>query len=607
MRRTLVAVATATGTLAALLAAAGCTDSSASAKGGGVFTTIDGNHPINVNAPINPYNQASNTYAGYNSMQLAWAKNSKTDPNAFYPGLAASWSESSDHLKLTVKLQPKAKWSDGKPVTAEDVKTSAAISFTQGGGAFATAPGAAGGLGDLKVVDSRTVEFDQAPASANNAFMRNILGMHVVPTSVFGPQLPGDVWTTIKTATDPKADKKAQAAAQKTITSLGKKLVDFGPKKDVSAGPFVLQRVNPGEAVLVKNKYFFNADKIGPDKVVLKNYSGNEQIWNYLISGQLDAAPYTSTPTNVVKKILARKGNKTIKGFSPVAASLAFNQSYKPFDNVHVRRGLAYLIDRKLTTKIGEPESGNASKYTTGLIADAANATIGADTLSKLNPYEHDKAKAAAEFKKAGLKQSGGKWKLADGKPFTVPIQAPTGFSDWISGAKSISSQLSAAGVTSQVKTSADYATYLSEIAAGKYPVGFWLTGLGPVNYNAYARLYGPSNGWAQFGAQVKHSAPGKDGNWMGGAESANVPGLGNVNPGQLTNQLSQADLAQQKDIVTKLAQYTNDQLPAIQIWDYVNVQFANTTRYTNYPKDDSDVLRLSPGVWMQLGYIQKK
>ncbi|MGA8116863.1 MAG: ABC transporter substrate-binding protein [Actinocatenispora sp.] len=605
MKRTVVATVTAVGTLAALLAAAGCTDSSASA-GGGVFTAVT-TAKVDVNAPINPYNQSTKAYNGYNSMHLAWEKNSKTDPNAFYPGIAKSWDLSSDNLKLTVHVQPNAKWSDGKPVTAQDIKTSAAVSFTQGGGAFAVSPGTAGGLGDIKVVDNKTVEFDQAPGSANNAFARNILTLNVLPDSVWGKQLPGDVWDTIKTATDPKADKKDQADAQETMTKLGKKLVDYGPDKDVSCGPFVLQRVNPGEAVLKKNKYFYAADKIGPSTAVIKNYSGNQQVWNYLIAGKLDTAVYTSTPTNVVKKILARQGNDTITGFSPVAASLAFNQSNKPFDNVHVRRGLAYLIDRKLTTKIGEPESGTASKASTGLVGEAADAVLGADAVSKLNPYDHDVAKGEKELKAAGLKKSGGKWQLANGKPLTVDIQVPTGFSDWIAGAKSISSQLTKVGVTSQVKTSADYATYLSEIAEGKYAVGFWLTALGPVNYNAYARLYGPSNGWTQFGAQVKHSAPGKDGNWMGGAETATVPGLGKVNPGELTNQLAQQDLPSQKETVTKLAQYTSDQLPAIQIWDYTNVQFVNTTRFTNYPKQDSDVLRLPAGVWMQLGYIQPK
>lgn len=597
--------------LTALAMVSACTDQTPASKGGGsggksggVFTSIDEAHAINVNAPINPYNTDSNSFSGYNGEQLAWQKNSLTNPNAFYPGLAQRWQVSADGSKVTVHLQPNAKWSDGSKVTATDVKTSAAIAFTQGGGAFSTTPGAAGGLGAVKIIDPSTVEFDEAPGAPSNSFESSVLALAIVPNSAFGSQLPGNIWQLITQATS--SNKAASNAAATKITELGKKIVSFGPKKDISAGPFVLQRVVPSEAVLVKNKDFFDASKIAPSQVVLKNYSGNNQIWSYLIARQLDVAPYTATPTDVVKQILSKQGNKKVVGVSQVSASLAFNQSVKPFDNVHVRRGLAYLIDRKLVTKIGEPQSGTASTTTTGLIAAAAKQRISSATTSKLNPYDVDKTKATAELTQAGLKQSAGKW-MYNGKPFTVDIQAPNGFSDWISGAGSIASQLTAAGISSTVRTSADYATYLTDIAAGKFAVGFWLIALGPTNYNAYQRLYGSANGWNVFGDQVKHSPAGQNGNWMGSPETVTVPGLGTVNPGALTASLDHTPLRAQPAIVDKLAVLANSQLPVIQLWDYQNVQFVNDTRFTNFPSNNSDTLTLSPGVWMQLGYVTPK
>jgi peptide/nickel transport system substrate-binding protein len=310
------------------------------------------------------------------------------------------------------------------------------------------------------------------------------------------------------------------------------------------------------------------------------------------------------TPS-VLKSILDVKGNATVTGLSQVSASLAFNQSIKPFDNVHVRRGLAYAIDRATVTKIGEGTSGTAAGPTSGLIGPSAKTYLG-DDVNKLNAYDHDEGKAADEFKQAGLTQQDGKWMLADGKPFTVNIQVPNGFSDWVAGGKSITTQLNTLGISSQLESSADYPTYLTDLAAGKFAVGFWLTSLGPGPYAAFQRVYGSGNGWTTAGQNVTHAAAGASGNWMGSPETQTLDGA-SINPGELAASLAQLSQDKQKAVVSQLAKLTNDQLPVIQLWDYINLQFIDNNRFTNFPPDNSDALRLSPGVWMQLGYVKKK
>jgi hypothetical protein len=42
-------------------------------------------------------------------------------------------------------------------------------------------------------------------------------------------------------------------------------------------------------------------------------------------------------------------------------------------------------------------------------------------------------------------------------------------------------------------------------------------------------------------------------------------------------------------------------------MWDYVNTQFVNTTHFTGFPPNNSDALRLTSGVWIQLGLIKRK
>jgi peptide/nickel transport system substrate-binding protein len=564
---------------------------------GGLYTTIDGSKQIDASAPINPFNPQGSTFAGYDAMSLAWPKNSLMDADQFYPGIARSWTVSPGQGEVVIHLQPNARWSDGKPVTSEDVRTSIGLAYTQGGSAYTVNAGAAGAAADITVVDAKTIKITQG-ANRSNAFLRNVLSTIVVPAHVYGHLLPADFWGTLTAArgTGAPAEK-----AKAVITGLAQRVITFAPDKDVSAGPFVLERVNPGAALLTKNPYFYDAARIVPSKVKVLNYTGNEQIWNYLVSGKLDSAPFTAVPAAVMKTIKSTPGNEVRQGYSPVAAALAFDQSHKPYDNVHVRRALAYLIDRTQVTKIASPEAGTPALTTSGIHASAAKAWLG-DGLGALDPYQADPAKAEQELKAAGMVKKNGVWAMPDGSPWQVRVNVPASFSDWVAAAKAITSQLNDHGIRASVVTSADYILYLDELAAGKYDVGFWLMGLGPSPYNIFQRLYGSANGWQLLAGRLEHVPPGTQGNWMGGPET-----VGGVNPGELTNRLNLATPEEQKRIVAALARFTNEQLPVIQIYDYVNTQFVNTTRYTGWPPPGSEALRLPAGVWMQLGMIKKK
>ncbi|MFI6598372.1 ABC transporter substrate-binding protein [Nonomuraea sp. NPDC050536] len=582
----------------------GSTGKSPSGGGGGLFTAIDVNRPgIDASAPANPYNPKGNSFFGYNGWKLAWYKNDLVNPNVFYPGAAASWDIAPDNSSVTIHLQPGGKWSDGKPVTAEDVKMSIGIAYTQGSTAFSITPGAAGAAADVQVVDDHTVKVTQDMKNPSVKFARGVLDIWVLPQHVWGSQLPADFWDKLTAARGTGADADK---AREEIQGLAEKIIAFNPGKDVTAGPFVLERVNPGEALLVKNKSFYNAANVAPDQVKMLNYSGNEQIWNYLIAGKLDHVGFTAAPADVMNRIKQAPGSQLIKGFSPVSVGLAFNQSKKPYDNVHVRRGLAYLIDRDQVTKVASPEGGTPAATTSGIHQKPAQAWLDGE-LSKLNPYQHDQAKAEEEFKAAGLQKKDGKWALADGTPWKFSMTAPNGFSDWISAEDNIKSQLIAAGVDAEVKTVADYPLYLQEIAAGKYDAGFWLIALGPAPYDIFARLFGASNGWTNVAGKIEHSPPGKGGNWMGGQETVDVDGVGKVNPGELTGKLNNVTAEQAKPIMLQLAKAANQDLPVIQLWDYVNTQFTNTSRFIGWPEQDSDLLRTPAGVWIALGMIKKK
>jgi peptide/nickel transport system substrate-binding protein len=581
-------------------------------KGGGTFTTIDGQHQLSAGAPMNPFNAEGNSFPGYDDMQLGFQKYSATDPNDYFPGLAKSWTLSDDGTALTVQLQPDAKWSDGSKVTFKDVQTSMALAFTQGNATARVNVTQGLDLAQVKDLGDGKIELDQVAGGKNVTFTATVLKQHIVADSVYGKLLPADIWDIIA-ATEyvgpDKAKVKAAEDAVAKLTSVGKDVSKFAPAKDISAGPFSITRVNPGAALLSKNKNFYDADKIDPAQVVIRNYSGNQQIWNYLTSGQLDASPYTSMPTNVLNRILARAGNKRVDSVSFVSASLAFNQSSYPYNLLPVRQALAYVIDRKNVTKVGEPVGGTASVQTTGVISSALKDWLDADQAAKLNPYEPNAAKATQLLQGAGFTKSGSQWKLPNGKPWTLNIQTVNGFSDWIQAASVLKSQLNGFGIKTDVSTSPDYATYLADQSAGKFAVGFWLCALGPAMDTTFQRLYGKDDGFTVNGSGVVHVAPATKGagNWQGGPTNINVPGVGDVAVGELTAQLSTLPAEQQKPLVQKLVLATNYALPAIQLWDYTNVQFTSDTRFTDFPSGPDGLLRNSPGVWMMQGYVHKK
>ncbi|MEZ0115059.1 peptide/nickel transport system substrate-binding protein [Catenulispora sp. EB89] len=575
---------------------------------GGVFTSIDANNKITAGAPMNPFNAAPNMFLGYNQMQLGFTKNDPSDPNALLPGLAASWTASD--AGLTIQLQPGAKWSDGTPVTVADIKTSLAIAYTQGtAGPVASAGGTvvAGSnfeVSDVKDLGGGKIEIDQQPGVKNLYFQRLVLTSTIVSDKVYGGQLPADIWTQI--AAVQGTDQAAAGAAATKLAAEGKTIAAFAPAKDVSAGPFVETRVNPGEALLDRNQYFYAASKISPKQVILRSYSGNQQIWGYMNGGELDFAPYTSMPTNILNQVLGA-GYTRVDAPSYVSASIAFNEKQAPYNLTPVRQALAYVIDRDAVTKVGEPVGGIAAPTTTGLVGSQSDSILSGDQKAALNPYKVDTAKAASLLQGAGFTKDGsGKWHLPNGQPWTITLQTVNGFSDWIAASTIIANELTQFGIPTTAAITADFATYQKEMAAGKYAVGWWLVALGPQTDKAYARIYGSADGYSVTGGQATHNDAAPT-NWEHTPATYTVNGQ-SIDPGQLAAQLSVTPVSGQAPIVAQLAAATNQELPMIQIWNYTHVVFTLDKRFTNFPKTGQDALLANPpGVWMMQGYVQGK
>jgi peptide/nickel transport system substrate-binding protein len=112
-------------------------------------------------------------------------------PPSFAPRLASSWEFSQDNLTLTFHLRPDAKWSDGVPITAEDVRFTFRVQKDPRIGL----PGLENKdfIEDVEVVDPLTVRFHFSRVYPYQLMDAN--DGHIVPAHAWG-KIPFAEWKT---------------------------------------------------------------------------------------------------------------------------------------------------------------------------------------------------------------------------------------------------------------------------------------------------------------------------------------------------------------------------------------------------------------------------
>jgi peptide/nickel transport system substrate-binding protein len=596
---------------------AACSSSSGSGSGNSysnvTFTTISPNTVITPGAPMNPFNATSNVFPSFDSMTLGWNAGNSAAPDQELPGLAKSWTLSANGESLTVHLQPGAKWSNGKPVTATDVVDSAAIWFTEG-----LASGY--NLATVKADNASTVTFTQAPGLPNNMF-ETVLGEGsgsstatnnwIVPSFEYGKLLPANIWSTIAASLGTGA---AKTAAVTKLTNLGKTIAAYSPKTDISAGPFYIKRLNNSQALLVKNPDFYAASTIHVGNVIMEHDSTNQQIASLLEGGTLDTSPFVAMSTGVNSQIVAA-GNKKISWPALVASALAFDENDAPYNNVNVRQALAYVLNRTAIQKVGEPVVGVPSSTTSGAVSAVLPDYLTSSQQASLNPYAPSTAKATSLLKSAGLTLKSGKWYLANGKPWTITLPVAQGFSDWQSASSVIKAELDSFGIPTTITSGPQWPQYQTQnLFLGKYPVAWWLIALGPGANATFSRIYGGYDGYVGEGSTFTRYKTGNAAaeNFFNTPNTVSIPSVGTVDPGLLTSKLLQLNLttpagqAQQKQITGELVQTINYEVPIVQLWDYQGLAYMNGKRFTDYPTSTM-LLSQNPGVWMAEGYVRAK
>ncbi|MFE5323516.1 ABC transporter substrate-binding protein [Paenibacillus sp. NPDC056579] len=315
------------------------------------------------------------------------------------PELAEKWETSPDQLTYTFKLKPNLKFSDGSPLTAEDVaftltllhdpaydgRVDIAQANIKGGKAYKekTADSVAG----IKVVDPQTIQIVTEKVST---LTLPLIGGEVLSKAYYGKDYKQGNLDYIKTLHD----------------------------KPLGAGPYKFDKFVKGQEVrFVANPNYY-AGKPAVENFIFK-ITNNETNLQYLKVGETDFDRFTANRDNYDQ--LKAIGFANINTFTATSyVYLDFNSGGKLLKDKRVRQALYYGLDRQKFTDILYQGFGEVANVPVSPASWAYTKDV--------TPYPFDPQKAKQLLDEAGWKVGADGIREKDGQKLKLQYLGRKGY-----------------------------------------------------------------------------------------------------------------------------------------------------------------------------------
>jgi peptide/nickel transport system substrate-binding protein len=369
------------------------------------------------------------------------------------PATAAKWDVLDGGRKFVLHLDPRATFSDGKPVRAADVVfTLTKIGDSpQFGGAFASLD-----LAETKAIDERTVQVVFKEARVAQLLSFNI---PVLPEHVYGKG-------------------------------------DFSRNREVVGnGPYVLQRREPGRSIHLRRRADYWRDKPHIENVVLRVVSDDATAWNALQRGDLDVARIDNATWQRVKDDPAVAAKlEFLNVYQQLYNAIAWNLADPKLGDVRVRRALAMAFDRR--SVIEKLYFGHA-RPTTGPFTPDQWANDPNVAAIEFNPQG-----ATALLSSAGWTDSDGDGVLdRNGEKFEVRLLIPSGNQPAADQSQIFQDALAKIGVKLEVAP-LESTTFFDYILSRNYQAAFmaWVNDPDPDPFTMFHSSQVPPEGYNVVG-----------------------------------------------------------------------------------------------------------
>lgn len=276
--------------------------------------------------------------------------------NQVIAGLADKWSISSNGKIYTFHLRDGIKFSDGTPITANDV----VFSWQRLANPTFAAPYA-------QLLNNVL----NAPAIAQGKKPVASLGVHAINAKTFQVNLTQATPDFLKYLTLPAF----AILPAHTISKYNSEWAN--PQNMVSSGAYrLVEHVVNGEIAVKKNPYYYAAAQVAIPVIKFFPYSDRNSALNAYKSGDLDMT--FSLPTNDTQRLISEYPEEVQRTNYEALVYYDFNMQLPMFKDIRLRQALTMAIDRPtLVTKIITDENRLPLYSTvTPTIADGAYADI---------------------------------------------------------------------------------------------------------------------------------------------------------------------------------------------------------------------------------------
>ena len=529
--------------------------------------------PSNVNIPApdiwNPYIPGTFILQGMNQnlMEPLFMLNYETGNIEGW--LAESYSSSPDQTQWTVKLRPGTEWSDGQPLTSDDVVFT--INMLQQYAPQLNWSGAVKKwVSSVQATDDRTIQFTLT--GPNPRFvMENLAGT----TSQAIVPVPRHIWE----GQDPVTFKNSWNNGTGAIFS----------------GPYVVKSFSSTEFDYKRNDNWWGA-KTGAFKLpapleIRRPWVGDDATrLQMAVSNDSDiAGPQNPSQMNA---LVAQNPNLKPYGplgwIDPCPRMLTLNNTVSPWDRKEMRHALSYAMDRQQIVNVVYEGGGQTSNFIFPIYkAMQPYIDAGQDILNGAGVGEFNLDKSHQLIESQGYKMDSGSGHYVgmDGKTLSLDVVAPPFMEPW---GRMVVQQLQADGVDANLRL-IEWGIFRDQTGRGQFE--------GATDWDGCGSTVEPWFGMNRYNKSWVNpvGTPGTEyvdntnnaGRWVNDRYSALLDEMGSLPLGD----------PRIMDLYTQALTIWADELPDIPLVQTPAYQVFNTTYWTNWPTQDNAYIQ-PPSHW---------